>query len=115
MANSPKPVKERPIRNDLRGIAGAGGQRARNVRMADQPSQVNCPFLTKAILPLSYENRTSPIQALSARDSVLVQEATSPAEEIRELVRIDDKIKNERYRGQHEHQVSHGAVPALTC
>jgi hypothetical protein len=31
------------------------------------------------------------------------------------LVRIDDKIKNERYRGQHEHQVSHGAFPALTC
>jgi hypothetical protein len=83
--------------------------------MADQPPQVNCPLLTKAMLPLSYENRTSRVQALSARDSVLVQEATSPAEEIRELVRIDDKIKNERYRGQHEHQVSHGAFPALTC
>ena len=52
---------------------------------------------------------------VAARDSVLVQEAASPAEEIRELVRIDDKIKNERYRGQHEHQVSHGAFPALTC
>jgi len=67
------------------------------------------------MLPLSYENRTSQVQALSARDSVLVQEATSPAEERRELVRIDDKIKDERYRGQHEHQVSHGAFPALTC
>lgn len=44
------------------------------------------------MLPLSYENRTSRVQALSAGDGVLVQEAASPAEEIRELVRIDDKI-----------------------
>jgi len=83
--------------------------------MADEAPQVNCPHLTKAMLALSYENRTTRLQTLSARDCVLVQEPASPAEERRELVRIDDKIKDERYRGQHEHQVSHGAFPALTC
>jgi hypothetical protein len=100
-------------------ICGALRERTDNergmLRMADQPLKVNCPYLTKAMLELSYENRTTRLQTPSAEDCVLVQEPASPAEERRELVRIDDKIKNERYRGQHEHQVSHGAFPALTC
>ena len=84
--------------------------------MADQPPQVNCRLSqTKAMFQLSYENRTTRLQTPSAKDCVLVQEPASPAEERRELVRIDDKIKDERYRGQHEHQVSHEAFPALTC
>src|SRR5262249_4906286 len=99
MANRPKPVNERPIPNDLLGIAGGGGQRERMLRMADEAPQVNCPHLTKAMLTLSYENRTTRLQTLSARDCVL-EEPASPAEERRELVRIDDKIKDERYRGQ---------------
>src|SRR5262245_16445956 len=102
MAKRPKPVKERPIRNDLQGIAGADGHGRGMLRMADQSPQVNCRLSHQ----LSYENRTTLLQTPSAKDCVLMQEPASPAEERRELVRIDDNIKDKRYRGQHEHQVS---------
>ena len=45
----------------------------------------------------------------------LMNESTRPTEKRGELVRVDYKINDERYRGQHEHQVSHRIYPALTC
>jgi|SRR5262249_2820806 len=40
---------------------------------------------------------------------------TSPTKERTELVRKNHEVDDERYRGQHKYQVSHGSFPALIC
>jgi|SRR5690348_593858 hypothetical protein len=45
----------------------------------------------------------------------LVNVLASPAEQCIELVRVDHEVNDERDRGQHEYQVSHGVFPAPTC
>ncbi len=44
----------------------------------------------------------------------LMKESARPTDKCGELVRVDQKVNNERYRGQHEHQVSHRIFPVLT-
>jgi hypothetical protein len=87
--------------------------------MTDETLRVNHSFAPPMSLFSGRKNRTSARQSAEPRigrhGRVLLEETTRPPDKRRELVRVDNEIDYVCYRGQHEHQVSHGVSPAPTC